>query len=127
MKCTNCGSERVAKATIDETRRFGDCTFVGAVHGRRCEACGETFIPAAALVKLEQKMAAELVRLGAHSSEAFKFMRKIAGLKSNELAGLLGVKPETVSRWESGADPLDPKAVALVGALVLAIQEESPD
>jgi putative zinc finger/helix-turn-helix YgiT family protein len=119
VKCTSCDSDKVVKATLEETRRFGDYAFVATIAGRRCEACGETFAPAPALERLERKIAAELARGGAHSPEAFKFMRKIAELRSNELAGLLGVEPETVSRWESGANPLDPKAVAVLGALVL--------
>ena len=107
MKCTNCGSERVIKAPIEVTRHFGTESFIGEIRGaRRCEACGATFTPAQALGKLERAIATKLAESGAHSPEAVKFMRKMAGLKSNALASLLGVKPETVSRWESGAPPL---------------------
>ena len=119
MKCSSCGSDQVVKAPVEVTRHFDDFTFVGEIPGRRCEACSETFTPALALEKFEQAIAGELATQGAHSPKAFKFMRKIAGFKSVELATLLGVEPETVSRWESGARPLDIKAAVVLGSLVL--------
>lgn len=48
-----------------------------------------------------------------------RFMRKEAGLRSMELAEFLGVTPETVSRWETGKQPVERRAMAVVGALVV--------
>lgn len=51
--------------------------------------------------------------------EAFPFMRKALGLKSNALAELFDLQPETVSRWEKGTQTLDPRAFALLGSVVV--------
>ncbi|MBX3185815.1 MAG: hypothetical protein KF819_02325 [Labilithrix sp.] len=40
-------------------------------------------------------------------------------LKGTELAAMLGVAPETLSRWESEAMPLNPLAWVTVAAMVL--------
>jgi transcriptional regulator with XRE-family HTH domain len=46
-------------------------------------------------------------------------MRKALGLRAADLAGLLGVAAETVSRWETGQRDVDRGALALVGGLVV--------
>lgn len=38
--------------------------------------------------------------------EALKFARKVMGLRQADLATLLDVAVETVSRWETGAEPI---------------------
>jgi hypothetical protein len=39
-----------------------------------------------------------------------KFLRRAVGAKGNELARFLDVKPETVSRWENGKEPISVNA-----------------
>jgi len=53
------------------------------------------------------------------SGEAFRFMRKAAGLRAKELAELLDVTPETISRWEKEHRQPDRKAMMVLGDLVL--------
>jgi DNA-binding transcriptional regulator YiaG len=45
-------------------------------------------------------------------------MRKELGLKATELADILNVSPETVSRWENGAAAVDRIAWILVAEVV---------
>jgi transcriptional regulator with XRE-family HTH domain len=45
-------------------------------------------------------------------------MRKALGLRATDLAELLDVTPETVSRWETDRVPLDRGALATLGALL---------
>jgi len=52
-----------------------------------------------------------LVARGVRTGSEFRFVRKLAGLRANELAEMLDVRPETVSRWERG-DVEIPRAVA---------------
>jgi len=40
------------------------------------------------------------------TGEELRFARKAMGLRQPELAALLDVATETVSRWETGADPI---------------------
>ncbi len=48
---------------------------------------------------------------GARAGVQLKLVRKAAGLKATELADLLGVTPETVSRWECGRSEIPRAAV----------------
>ena len=61
----------------------------------------------------------ECARAGESSGEVMRFMRKAAGLRALELAELLGVTPETVSRWETGKQPLEHRAMAILGSIVV--------
>ena len=120
MKCPRCGGERLLAAPRDVRLRVGDDEFAATVRSAQlCEDCGAILTPAAARLRFERAVAVRLAQSGARSPEAFKLMRRAAGLKSVELARLFSVEPETVSRWESGARPLDLKAAALLGSIVL--------
>ena len=44
------------------------------------------------------------------SGKDFKFLRKAIGIKANVLADFLGIKPETLSRWENGKEPISTNA-----------------
>jgi DNA-binding transcriptional regulator YiaG len=63
-------------------------------------------------------VAAELAEAGVTEPEALKFMRKVTGLQGKEFAALLGVRPETVSRWEQGKRPIDRAAYAIIRQIV---------
>jgi len=47
----------------------------------------------------------------------FKFVRKKAGLRANEVAEMFGVRKETVSRWERDEVPIPRTAAYALGAL----------
>lgn len=50
--------------------------------------------------------------------EVLRYARKALGLTQADLGALLGVSAETVSRWESGAEPFKPAIqLALAGLL----------
>jgi DNA-binding transcriptional regulator YiaG len=71
------------------------------------------------LEAFELDVAGELARHGEASSEAFGFMRRAMGVRAVDLAKLLDVTPETVSRWEHGRQPIDRGAAALLLAMVV--------
>src|SRR5258706_16190345 len=81
------------------------------VAGRRCSACSEILVDEAEAVRQEQQLADGLVARGVRAANEFKLVRKVAGLKAIEVAALLDVRPETVSRWERGEVEI-PRAVA---------------
>ena len=60
-----------------------------------------------------------LAQSGAEGPAAFRYMRKVLGLKGVELAKMLETTPETVSRWEHSKHPIDVKAVRLLASMVL--------
>jgi len=71
--------------------------------------------------ELQAAEAVEIVKRGIRTGLEFKLVRKMAGFKATEIASLLNVTAETVSRWESGASTLP-----LMAAFSLAELYERP-
>jgi hypothetical protein len=84
-----------------------------------CKRCHAVFIPAEGLEQIDLTVAAELAMRSPPSGEAFRFLRRSLGLKAMDLAILLRVTAETVSRWENDQRTIDANAWISVGSLVL--------
>jgi putative zinc finger/helix-turn-helix YgiT family protein len=121
MKCPTCGSERWERGTTPEELSIEGRTFKAELCADVCQSCGEALVTADELGRFEVAVAVELARGGARSGEAIKFMRKAIGLRAAALAELLDIAPETLSRWETGAeDRTAPRAyVVMLEAVVL--------
>jgi YgiT-type zinc finger domain-containing protein len=83
-----------------------------------CSSCGERYYQAKDLVAAEDAVTRELVARGIRDGAVFKCLRKALGLKATELADLLGVTPETISRWENGHNQADRAVWATLDLLV---------
>jgi DNA-binding transcriptional regulator YiaG len=106
-------------ATIEHRIRAAGHVFTFPdVPVERCDACGEVRLHGIVLERMDLWIADELARAGANTPAALRFMRKALGLRAADLAELLEVAPETLSRWENGKQEIDHRALALVGALV---------
>lgn len=116
--CPNCGG-KTTKTTAPATVKVGSHTFSSPLPAIKCPRCDEHFFAAADLERLELLAASAFVRAGESSGEVLRFMRKALNLRAAELAELLDVTPETMSRWETGKQSLDRRAMAVVGALVV--------
>ena len=75
------------------------------VPSQKCASCGAVYTAGPVIEKVEAFVASRLPEAGVETGAAFKFMRKALGLKASEVADLLDVRPETVSRWENGETP----------------------
>ena len=80
---------------------------------------GEPVLEPGVLGKADRAIAALLAQEGPVDGESFCFMRRSIGAQAKDLAALLGVSPETVSRWETGARDVDRFAWIVLGDLVL--------
>lgn len=118
MKCVTCGHPEMVADQVDETVPVGGLTFTLAVPGQVCPKCGENYLDVATLRQVDRLIAGELAREGVATSEAFRFMRKVIGLRAREVAKLFGVAHETVSRWENGDREPAGGAAALLAVLV---------
>lgn len=116
-KCPTCGAARLVADERDERIEVAGVTFRAMVPCQHCKACGETLLSDRTLERFELTVAVELARIGRRTGTALRFMRKALGYGSAELAGLLGVAPETFSRWENNTRVPDAGTFALVGAL----------
>jgi putative zinc finger/helix-turn-helix YgiT family protein len=117
-QCAMCHGRTFKRGSAELRRTVDGVTFEAKLPASTCKGCGEAHFDAAALERFELGVAAELARLGRCTPPAFRFMRKALGLSGVALAELLGVEPETISRWENGARALDRSAFALLGGLV---------
>jgi putative zinc finger/helix-turn-helix YgiT family protein len=117
-RCYQCKSERLAEKTLTETSEVAGYTFTAQLPALVCEACGETSYAGEDLHRFELAVARKLSEMGEPSGEAFRCMRKSIGLKAIELAHLLNVTPETLSRWENGKLVVDEGAFLILGDLV---------
>lgn len=118
-RCVQCKHEGLETGQAEDKIRVGERTFTATLPAQVCPQCGEVYIGFEDLGRFEQTVAATLAFEGASSSEAFRFMRKAIGMPAVELADLLGVTPETVSRWEHGKRRVERRALALLGSMVL--------
>lgn len=119
MKCVTCKEGEPRATEVRHTVMVGGRTFAAKLRADKCPACGEVFFDADTLVRFELGVAADLAEHGPVTGESFRYMRSAMGLPAADLAPLLGVTPETVSRWERGRRDVDRAAWATVGSLVL--------
>lgn len=119
-RCVQCGAEQLRPSTRTDTLTVGGRTFKAELPALECGNCGEGYIEGAAVEAFEDAVTRALVEVGASEPDALRWLRKRAKLRASELADLLGVRAETVSRWETGATEA-PRAVAFtLGTLALA-------
>ena len=97
MRCHNCKSESSYRPWEGPMKLRG---VEYTARGEKCRECGEILFSSDEVRRQERIVAAALVVRGIRTGRDFQYVRKIAGLRANELATLLGVRPETVSRWE---------------------------
>lgn len=117
MDCPKC--KKKLKEEEGEIRvAVGDRLFTGKEPAWSCSTCREFYSSGPHRGVFELRVAAELARAGETSGDAMKFMRKALGLRGSDLAELLDVRPETISRWETGKEGVDRRSVALLALLV---------
>ena len=115
-KCPTCRQGKLEAGVTRVKRRVAGIDFAGTLPATLCGSCDEALVSAAELGRFELAIAERLAALGVRNGEAFKFMRKALGLRAIDLAALLDVAAETVSRWETGQP--EARAFALLGSVV---------
>jgi DNA-binding transcriptional regulator YiaG len=109
----------LAEGYAEDSIQVGNRVFTALLPAKQCPECEEAYFSAAVIGRFELMVAAELARSGEKSAEAFVFMRKAIALRAVDLATLLDVTPETISRWEHGKVPIEHRAIAVLGGLVI--------
>lgn len=103
--CPKCGAE--LRHHIEHVGRhsISDPT----VPHRECGECGWGSEMSLQELAAFERRAARVILIDVAEPDVavYRYARKSLGLKQSELAVLLGVAPETVSRWENGAQPMD--------------------
>ena len=125
MKCGKCSKSSLKRATIRHEIEVAGERFVGTIEGHQCGSCGDAQLPLDALVKLEHAVAHRLAEKGPVNGSTMRYMRKSIPISAANLAQLLRVAPETVSRWETGERAVDRAAWLVVRELLLNPGEQS--
>jgi putative zinc finger/helix-turn-helix YgiT family protein len=107
MRCVECGEREFEEKRKTETIEAADMKFAAEVPVDVCAKCGHEYLHGPAMVEFERRVAVELARRGAPMPETFRRLRKALGLRAADLAALLEVRPETISRWENGQTEVD--------------------
>ncbi len=118
-RCPHCQSAgRWVEKVLDASREVSGHRFVAPLPAKECSACSHAQFD----VESERRFALAVARIladsGLATGEAFRFMRKAIGMRATELAELLDLAPETISRWETEKRAVDRGALALMGNLV---------
>lgn len=129
MKCDACGANSLQEVILPEhTEDIGGVTvcIVNTVRALRCANCSnglQTHIPnVRGLVEVVAMSRAMLpIELAAGD---LKLMRRAVGMKQKEFAEAMNVAPETMSRWESGAQGIGDHSEKSVRMGVCALLKE---
>jgi DNA-binding transcriptional regulator YiaG len=125
-KCPSCGGALVASKKR-QTQSVGARVFVVTVATGACRVCGAVFLENTSLQRAEMEIACDVARHGPISGDAFRYLRKTLGLRAVVVADLLGVTPETISRWENGQRQVDKTAWLTLGSVVLEHASRPPE
>ena len=117
-RCPECKCRRLRKGVIEETLNVGGVAFKAVLPASICRDCETDTVSHGDLVRFELAIGTWLGDHGIRTPETFRFMRKALGMKAADLAALLDLTPETVSRWENGKGTIDLGAFALLSKLV---------
>jgi putative zinc finger/helix-turn-helix YgiT family protein len=122
MKCVNCGHAMTSTRGVHRYTESGlsNVTLVN-VETRACPECGERELVIPRIEDLHRLIARAVATSQAKlSPEEIRFLRKWLGYSSTDFALVTGVRPESVSRWESkdNNSPMAPTAERLLRMLV---------
>jgi len=118
-QCPFCKEKNLEEQQLEDVRVIAGFTFKACLSAYECLGCKEQFFQLEELGRFDKEISGWLAQEGILSGEAFRFMRKTIGFRAKELAKLLDLRPETLSRWEKGHRQPDKKAMMVMGDLVL--------
>lgn len=122
-RCPNCRKANLTKGTTTIERSFPSRggkvrAVVEDVPALVCRGCGEAVVAGEDLGRAELIAAGRLIETGARSGALLSWTRRSLGLLATDLAALLGVTAETVSRWENDRVEPEPAVWNVVADLV---------
>ena len=108
-KCVECGGKTIP--VKNKPYLYDECGLDVILHGVtqfKCEKCKEVYVSLPSIDGLHRVIGGFICskRKALLTPAEIKFLRKDLHLKSKGLASALGIRPETVSRWERGKEPI---------------------
>jgi putative zinc finger/helix-turn-helix YgiT family protein len=115
--CPSCGEKKLHKGNVRLVRVVGERELTATVTGLVCDGCGESITDLRDGERFDLAIA-ELLSEAPPTGESFRFLRKVAGLRASDLARMLGLTGDTISRWENGKYAIDRAAFLVLGQIV---------
>jgi DNA-binding transcriptional regulator YiaG len=131
MSCDKCHGDKLATRILPEYRTdalgLPNVTLIGIAQELYCRECGERL--GVSYPNLEGVLAA-LALVRAQNPQKFggtevRFMRKALKCTARELAARLGVREETISRWEHDREPIGPGSEKLLRLMAVELLAEN--
>jgi putative zinc finger/helix-turn-helix YgiT family protein len=119
--CVECGTRLRRRVENHRLTLVGDWgVTLESVEITSCAKCGSRGMSIEKMAPLMRGIAAAVVAKGARlAAPEVTFLRKHLDYTGARLAKALGVTGPTVSRWETGREPIGPSADRLLRALVV--------
>jgi len=117
--CDRCQREKVIDVLVDDAMEVCGHRFTTQVPAGRCLVCQHVVIQSEHVRRFEQVVAVEIAKAALRTGSAFRFLRTTLAVSDAGLAELLDVPTEYVGYWETDKWRVDPRALAVLCALVL--------
>lgn len=125
--CAHCNRETAYTQYMHHEDVAGVTVFDPHRMAYVCGACGEAQLTTGELAGFQRRAAMTvLCDLPSIQGAVLRYARKAAGLRQTDLAQLLGLTPETVSRYETGDDAV-PRAVQVAMHGLLLVRDGGAD
>lgn len=124
-RCPQCGGA-ITPAKKHQTEIVDGTTFIVKLPAFACRECRGVFMEGHALERVDLEIACVLATRASASGAGFRFLRKALGMRAHDLAELLNVTAETISRWENDQRAVDGNAWIVVGSIVLEKANRPP-
>ena len=118
--CDRCQRDKVIEVLVDDTIEVSGHRFTAQLPAARCLICQQVVVDAANMRSFERRVAVEIAKAGLRAGDAFRFQRTTLGMSEANLAELLDVAADYIGYWETEKWPMDPRALAVLSALVRA-------
>ena len=115
--CVSCGEKTLQRGSVRLVREVGGREYTATVQGLVCLGCGESITDIQDGERFELAIA-ELLSEAPPTGESFRFLRRVAGLRASDLARMLSLTGDTISRWENGKYAIDRAAFLVLGQIV---------
>ena len=121
MHCPVCeSSPEMVFGQFEESIKIGETAFVGIVPSYVCPKCKKQhYTSAPDMKRFELAVASYLAYVGKPVGEMVAFIHRVLGYTSSEMAKLLDISPEHLSRMEHGKRDIDHRIWILLGALAI--------
>jgi len=108
MICSNCKT-KMGRTSIDYRYRASglDNVVLQKIPAFKCPGCGDIYPIISRIGEIHAEIADRLVKKASIiTGKEMAFLRKEMGLKAKDISELFGVHKVTVSRWETGREPI---------------------